>query len=254
MGLVSDLVKDLIPGSLAFLLFGVTIAALLLAAKRTARWGRRSLLSLLLLYFVLSLQGTSDALMHGLWPGGPLRRAADAHGANVVVVLGNGAVRIELGDRGVYLMNAQTAYNAIEAGRVYDLLGGADVITSGGPSENGIGSESEALADALHGMGVPRERIALEAGSHSTRQQCAAVAAILKSRQQREFVLVTTPEHMRRAVGLFRALGLAPIPAPSGIVYGGTPFWRPTRYALQGSHNALYEYVGLVLYKVRGWI
>lgn len=254
MGLVSDLVKDLIPGSLPFLLAGVAVAAALLVFRRTARWGVRLLLALLAMYAVLSLQGTSDALLRGLWSEPPLRRAADARGARVIAVLGNGAVRLQLEDRGLYLLNAQTAYNAIEAARVYALLGDVDVIASGGPADNGLGSEGQALAEGLTSMGVPRERIALEANSHTTRQQCEAIAAMLKTRGERQFVLITTPEHMWRASAVFKALGVTPIPSASGIVYGGPPFWKPTRYALQGSHNAIYEYIGVALYKIRGWI
>jgi uncharacterized SAM-binding protein YcdF (DUF218 family) len=67
-------------------------------------------------------------------------------------------------------------------------------------------------------------------------------------------VLVTTPEHMRRAREVFISLGLDPVPAPSAIRYGGEPFWRPTRFALDGSRHAIYEYVALAWYRGRGWL
>jgi uncharacterized SAM-binding protein YcdF (DUF218 family) len=251
---VTDIVKAIVPGSVEFLLLGLAIGALLLAVPRGVPWARRWFGGLIASYLVLSLQGTSDLLISGLWSDPPIQRAADTRGARTIVVLGNGAVLIRLEDRGVYLLNAQTAYNAIEAARVHALIGEADIITSGGPAGNGAGSEAEALANALTDMRVPRDRITLDAGSYTTRQQCEHVAAWLRARGVSMFILVTTPEHMRRARGVFQRMGLTPIPSASEIAYGGAPFWRPTRYALQGSHNALYEYIALVSYRLRGLI
>jgi uncharacterized SAM-binding protein YcdF (DUF218 family) len=250
---IGELVKDVIPGSLQFLLLGLTVAAVLLAARRTAAWGRRALLALLALYFVLSLQGTSDLLIRGLSSRRPLSQASEARGADTVVVLGNGVVRIQLGARGLYMMNPQTTYNALEAARVYALLGASRIVASGGPSEDNRGSEADAIAAALVDLGVPADRIITENNSHNTAQQARAVAAALRERGTQRFVLVTAPEHMRRAKGVFVTLGLDPIPSPSAIDYGGPPFWRPTRYALQGSHNAIYEYLAWGWYRLRGW-
>ncbi len=242
--------KGLIPGSLLFLLFGLLIGVVLLfATPRRARWGRVWLSALLALYFLLSLQGTSDVLVHGL--GGSyhsLRTAREARGARVVVVLGNGADRIELPAGELGVLNVQSAYNALEAVRVYRLLGDPLVLASGGRAE------SATLKTALRELGVPEGRVVEEDTSTTTLLQGGNVAQWLRQHGEPTFVLVTTPEHMRRAVGVFTALGLHPIPSVSGINYGGPPFWKPTGYALQGSRSAIYEYLAWVFYLVRGWV
>ena len=110
------------------------------------------------------------------------------------------------------------------------------------------------MADTLQQLGVPRARVALESTSQTTLEQAVNAGAWLQARGETRFVLITAPEHMRRAVGLFTARGLHPIPSTSTIAYGGSPFWRPTGYALQGSEAAIYEYVAWFFYRIRGWL
>jgi uncharacterized SAM-binding protein YcdF (DUF218 family) len=249
--------KHLIPGSLPFL-FGVTAvaASLLFGPPRVARWGRRLLVAVVLLYATLSLQGVSDLLIAGLRGSyTSLRTREDARNATAIVVVSDGAVRIDLEIGGLGVLNVQSAYNALEAARIHTLLEGARVLTSGGPP---VGprhvSEARALADALIGLGVPAGDIALEETSWNTETQVANSARWLKSEGISTFVLVTTPEHVRRAAGGFAALGMTPIVSLSGVDYGGPPFYLPTRYALQGSANALYEYLAWFYYWATGRI
>jgi uncharacterized SAM-binding protein YcdF (DUF218 family) len=244
---LSAAAKGLVPGSLLFLLFGLFIGVFLLFMA--PRWGRRWLTTLLILYVLLSLQGTSDLLIRGLAAGyRPLRTPAEARGARIVVVLGNGSAWIALPDGQLGVLNAQSSYNAIETARVYRLLGNPLVLASGGQNE------SVTLKSALTELGVPKTRIVQETTSTTTRQQGENVVDWLRQHGETRFVLVTTPEHIRRAAGVFGALGLDPIPSVSSIAYGGPPFWKPTGYALQGSRNAIYEYGAWVFYRARGWL
>jgi uncharacterized SAM-binding protein YcdF (DUF218 family) len=247
----------LVPGSTLFLLFALLVGVVLLfGPPRAAKWGRRWLVFLLGAHALLSLQGVSDLLAAGLSHGyRQIQRREDAMGAQVIVVLSNGAIRIDLPVGGLGLLNVPSAYNALEAARVYKLLGNPIVVASGGPLiEPRSASEGLALATALEQLGVPKDRIVLENTSWTTRSQAVNTVAWLRAHQQERFVLVTSPEHMRRAAGLFTKLGLPPIPSVSGVQYGGTPFWRPTEYALRGSTLAVYEYVAWGFYRARGWL
>ena len=245
------------PGTFPFLMAGLAAGVgLLYGSARTARWGRRGLTLLLALYAVLSLQGTSDLLVWSLAvPHQAIWRASDAPGIRVIVVLGNGAVDAGGDGRTLAIVNVQSGSNALEAARVYRVLGGPSVIASGGrPPGTGTGSpESQALAAALVRCGVPEADVVQESSSPTTRDQAVNVGRLLRERGETRFVLVTAPEHMRRAAGAFRALGFEPLPSPSWLRYGGRPFWRPTLYALGGSTGALYQYVALVYYRLRGW-
>jgi uncharacterized SAM-binding protein YcdF (DUF218 family) len=202
------------------------------------------------------LQGTSDLLVHGLsGEYGSVWTADQAQGARVIVVLSNGVGGGRTADQEMAVVNRQSAHNALEAARIYRLLGDPQVVASGGTTAaQARAPESAALASALEALGVPRARIVEERTSHTTYQQAVNVGAWLKQRGETRFVLVTVPEHMRRAVGVFAAQGLHPICSLSHLRYGGSPAWRPTRFALQGSENAIYEYLAWGFYRARGWL
>jgi uncharacterized SAM-binding protein YcdF (DUF218 family) len=247
----------LIPGSLVFLLLGQAFGVLLLLqGTRGARWGRRWMVGLLCLYAVLSLQGTSDLLIYGLsGEYGSVWTADQARGAQVIVVLSNGVGGGRTAEQEMAVVNLQSAHNALEAARLYRLLGKPEIIVSGGITDRlARAPESAALATAVEALGVPRERILEERTSQTTRQQAVNVAALLKARGDTRFVLVTVPEHMRRAAGMFAREGLHPICSLSQLRYGGSPPWRPTRFALQGSEQAIYEYFAWIFYRIRGWL
>jgi uncharacterized SAM-binding protein YcdF (DUF218 family) len=254
---LSTAVKDLLPGSLLFLAVGLGVGVLFLYGRpRMQVWGRRWLLGLAVIYAALSLQGTSDLLVWGLsreyrsiW------RIEEAQGAHVIVVLSNGvrAGRTEFQE--LAMVNLQSAHNVLEAARLYRLLGNPAILVSGGVTDPfGRTPESETVAGGLESLGVPRSRIFLESQSHNTHEQIVNTSAWLRGRGEDSFILVTTPEHMRRAAGVLEKQGMHPIASVSHLRYGGRPFWRPTRSALQGSENAIYEYLAWCLYRARGWL
>jgi uncharacterized SAM-binding protein YcdF (DUF218 family) len=254
---VTAAVKELVPGSLSFLLAGLAGGTLLLfGSPRAARWGRGTLVALLALYLALSLQGTSDLLVLGLSHGyASLRTAADARGARIVVVLSNGMQMHHSADGELAVVNLQTGANAIEAARLYRLLDGPRLLASGGATDPySVTAEGDVLRSALERLGVPSASIEVERGSWTTYEQAVNAVAWLRARDNPPFVLVTAPEHMRRVMGVFAARGVHPIPSMSRLRYGGPPFWRPTKDALTGSKAAVYEYLALALYWKRGWL
>lgn len=230
--------------------------ALLFGPPRAVRWARRWMAGAFVLYLTLCLQGTSDVLVGGLSRGhARIVRAVDAPTVRTIVVLGNGA-RVRSGNgQELTAPNLQSAHNALEAARLYRLLGDPIVVASGASFDRSSPTpESRVLSDALESLGVPKDRIVVEGQSRSTRQQAVNVSLWLKERNETTFVLVTSPEHMWRAERAFIVEGVRPIPSPSLLRYGGSPPWQPRLMALDGSVNALYEYVALGVYWWRGWI
>ena len=250
---LGNLAKNAVLGSQEFLFIGLTAGvSLLFLPPKFARLGRRSLVVLLVLYLVMSLPVTCLMLLRGLDVGSRVERPEQARGAQAIVVLGNGSVRLEADGRGLHMLNAQSTYNTLEAARLYELLGHPAIVTSGGSAGSQTQSESRALAAALEMLGVPADRIELEERSRNTFTQAFEITTLMRDTGRTRFVLVTTPEHMRRAIAVFRRLGLDPIPSPSAISYIDGPLWQPRRAALQGSHNAIYEYWAWVFYRLRG--
>jgi uncharacterized SAM-binding protein YcdF (DUF218 family) len=257
--LIRAAAKGLIPGSAFFLVLGLAVGVvLLLGPPEAVRWGRRWVVGLFAVYLLLSLQGISDLLVRGLsltrqYPA--LRSASDARGADVVVVLSNGLQVRRTPTQEIAFPNLQSSFNALEAARIYRLLGNPLLLVSGGPAEtNSVSAEGQVVADAIERLGVPKARIVVDNNSPTTHVQTDQVGAWLRKHAKDSFVLVTAPEHMRRAAGGFVAQGLHPIPAASGLQYGGSPFWWPTAYALRGSESAIYEYVAWCFYRLRGWL
>jgi uncharacterized SAM-binding protein YcdF (DUF218 family) len=255
--LLREAIKSLVPGTPGFLIAGLGAGVVLLFGRpRMVLWGRNWLTILVLIYLVLSLQGVSDVLTRGLVQGSrPLRTPADASGARVVVVLSNGVLSSRTDSQEVLALNTPSRFNAIEGARVYRLLGDPMILASGGSPgrEDGV-PEAFALRSALEELGVPRNRIAVESRSKNTREQALLSLEWVRAQGSGTFVLVTTPEHIRRANGAFLALGARTVPSPSAVQYGGAPFWLPTGYALSGSSAALYEYSAVAFYKWRGWL
>ena len=257
MSPLSEGVKDLlVPGSAMFLLLALAAGlALLYAGGRYLTWGRRWLTAIAAAYLIMALPVTCDVLTWGLCHGYSSFPRVDSARVRTIVVLGNGAQARRAAGQQLDVLKLSSAFSALETRRMDDVLGGPLVIASGGRYHPALPeTESDIMRAALVRLGIPEYRIVLERESRTTREQAANVAAMLRQRGISDFLLVTSPDHMRRAVGVFEKSGLNPVPAVSQLRYGGTaPFW-PTRYALQGTEAATYEYIALAYYWVRGWL
>lgn len=83
----------------------------------------------------------------------------------------------------------------------------ATLVVSGGKGERGA-SEAEVMRDLALGHGVPRERIVLEDRSRNTFENAVYTGRIMMDRGWRTVIVVTDSWHMRRALFVFRRLGL----------------------------------------------
>lgn len=243
------------------------VTAALLVTRRP-RLTRSLLLAALLILWL-----SSTAWMgHGLVRTLETRHAPldDAAQAEIAVVLG-GATRpqlpprtlVEMFDSGDRLTYAAWLY---QQGRVERLLltgGGIDFL---GPE--GIPSEAENMATLLEQMGVPREAILLETEARNTYENALFSRQLLEEASAGRVLLVTSALHMPRAVALFERQGLNVVPAPTDYLTTDAEWaylWQAppagqvinllpaTKY--QGmTTEALKEYIGLVVYRLRGWL
>jgi uncharacterized SAM-binding protein YcdF (DUF218 family) len=141
------------------------------------------------------------------------------------------------------------ALELFRAGRV------RHVVISGGPPfpRGREPTEPELLRDRLVAWGVPAERILVETRSRNTRENAVETARLLAERKLESVVLVTSASHAPRALGCFRAVGLAPDLLPVDHRVGGEGGWLPRATALARSTDALRELAGRAVYFVRGW-
>jgi len=123
------------------------------------------------------------------------------HGpVTAIVVLGygllpDGGMRPELIDR-------------LRAGYLQALLAPVSpVIVTGGNARNGI-TEARAMADWLIARGIPAARIHLEPEADTTAQNAARSATIMRAIGAHDAVVITSADHVDRAVGTFHDAGV----------------------------------------------
>ena len=119
-------------------------------------------------------------------------------------------------------------------------------------------SEAELLRDWLRSRGLPANRVLAEPGSRNTAENARESAAIARKRGWKKVILITSAFHMRRAELCFRRVGLATIPYPADYLANriapGPEAFFPTSAGLIKSTIAVKEYLGLIAYRVRGYI
>ena len=252
----------LVPGSIGFLVVGFGAGlALLYGGKGAQRWGRTWLTALAVLYGVLSTPFGADLAVAPLTRARtPIAAEAEIPKIDTIVVLSTGGEVYRAGGEQVAEMGRLTAFNAMEAARLYRLIGPkATLITSGGivnPGERAR-PEADVLAEGLVRLGIPRAQIVQETQSRTTREQAVQCAAILARRKVSRFLLVTTVDHMPRAEASFRAQGVHPVASPSFPRLSPGPRLldklRPSVNALRQSEWAAHEYLARTYYWVKGW-
>ncbi len=123
------------------------------------------------------------------------------------------------------------------------------------------------MSDLLQWMGVPVESIWQQGESKNTYEDAVYSTQILKARGIQNIILVTSAWHMPRALKLFQAQGLTVVPVPTDYNVTQTGWeqmfqgdWRallldlfPTVNNLSLTTKMLKEYIGLLVYGLRGW-
>jgi uncharacterized SAM-binding protein YcdF (DUF218 family) len=255
-------IKDyLIPGSSTFLIIGVAIGVILLYTKdRWAKLGKAWLTLLIIFYWIISTQLVAIVLEAGLsGRTEPIEIRDQAEGAEAIVVLGGGSINLRSRGEVFSLLISASALRAMEGIRLYELMDEPLVIVSGGsnPFLGGGTPESILLLDMLLDSGIPGDHIILETESRSTREQAEKIKPLLENMDIDNFILVTSPIHMKRSMAVFEAHGMDPIPSPSALRsegFDGKIGILPSWIALDASQSAFREYMALGYYWFRGWL
>lgn len=182
------------------------------------------------------------------------RPAAGRIDAQHIIVLA-GAERLAASARSGTPEVSDAAERIIEGAALARALPGAELWIVGG-----VRHPRSPLADAdwtarsWRRLGIPAERIRIVRHTLDTCQNAAGVAA---RRPRGTVLLVTSALHMPRAVACFRAQGLDPLPYPvdylnPSIDEPGELFQPSLLGNMERSDRALHEWLGLVVYRLRG--
>jgi uncharacterized SAM-binding protein YcdF (DUF218 family) len=256
--MVSILLKGLlIPNSPSFWILALMPGIVLLYRRKDGgRAGRLWVTVLAVLCLVWSTPLTAVPFVNALSPSyPPVMNVEDARGATAVVVLGAGIDTFR--SRGDVYSGAtrEHALRMLEAARVYRALDHPWVIVSGGFG-NERTSQAHFMAVGLTSFGVDADRIIEEPYSTNTRDHVMLVPPILKERGVKQFVLVTSQQHIARALKAFRKVGWDPVPSTPDVYIPRARFARflPGVAALDASSGMVYDELAMLYYWLRGWV
>lgn len=132
------------------------------------------------------------------------------------------------------------------------ISGGSGLMLQGGLREGDV------LRNYLAAQGFPAEKILSEAVSRNTRENAIESGKIISARKLQKIVLVTSAFHMPRSVACFRKAGIEVMPYPVDYrTAERTSFpesFFPSAQGIDDFSTAVREIVGLIAYKLAGYI
>jgi uncharacterized SAM-binding protein YcdF (DUF218 family) len=253
--------------ALWFLLQPSTLIALLIGYGAIliwtgwARWGRRFVTAGAILLLIAGLSPLGNALILPLENRFPRANLDDPPPPTGFILLGGAEDRLVGTARHAPTLN-EAGERLVEAAILAGRFPEAKIAFSGGDAGILYKSDSEAswAAELLTALGVPRERLILEANARDTYEN----AAFLKEELNRQgdlapgkrWLLITSAYHMPRAMGAFRKAGFDVEPWPVDYrTRGAADLTRPFDKVSEGLRRvdvAAREWVGLLAYWLRG--
>ena len=209
---------------------------------------------------MFSSQAVSQLLLRSLedrYPQAPVESIAKA---DAIVVLGGGTSGGPAAP-GQAPGLAENSDRLLFAARLFRAGKAPLIVFSGGTipflGSRPKGSEAESAAQLLKEWAVPNQAILLETRSRNTRENALFSRQILQGRGASHILLVTSAFHMPRASAAFRKLGFQVTPAPADFQTrddeGPLLLFLPDAQSLADSERALKEWLGMLVYRLRGW-
>ena len=188
----------------------------------------------------------------------PLVSIAETPDADVLIVLGGG-IRPpnsanpfpDFGDSSDRLVHALRLW---KAGKASKLL----LVGRGNGWGSDLGSEGSAMAAVLQDFGIDPDAILVEGESRNTFENALYAKQVWDREGFTTGLLITSATHMRRAKAVFdeRGFTITPVPvdARAGAFDTVFPFTLlPDVRALEQATYVWKEWLGLIVYRIRGW-
>ena len=248
---------------------GLTTVLIILALifQNRKKWQNAVIITALVVLFIAGNRWVAFGLTRSLeWQH---LAPAQIPQAEVIVVLGGGTEPaqsprpiVELNSAGDRVLYAAYLYQQGKAPHL--LLSGGNIDWLNAQESTPAGQ----MASVLEMMNVPNSAIWLESESLNTYENAVNCAQILIDNDIDRIILVTSATHMPRSVALFEAQGLEVIPAPTDFKVteeNWHAIWQPNLSSqltqlmpnitnLNMTTTALKEYLGIFVYRLRGWL
>ncbi|NET56455.1 MAG: YdcF family protein [Symploca sp. SIO2E6] len=240
------------------------VLALILWWKHS-RWVPIPIFVALVVLLVTSNSFVANSLVKGLeWQHVP---KTELPSAQAIVILG-GATRsvakprpeVDLREQGDRIIYGAQLYRQGKA---------PVVIASGGRIawRGGGDPESADMVKILKLLGVPESAVIQDSTSLNTYENAVNVKQILAQRGINQILLVTSAMHMPRALQIFLRQGIEAIPAPTDFLVTELELAEPntspqatllsllpTTDQLDKTTRVMKEYIGTLVYHLRGWL
>ncbi len=216
--------------------------------------------SAIVLLFFLSCPMTSIWLLKSLEKQHPDEGIDGINQAQAIVVLG-GSLKMPGGSHhssGITnssdrLLVALRLYRAGKAPLV-EVSGGDSPLLSKARSLH----EADEMKALLEEWGLPGSAILVEDRSVNSHENALFSRQLLAPRGIQHIILVTSATHMPRAAATFRKAGFEVEAVPADFTTGWeeeSPVfdWVPASAALADSEHAIHEWIGIWIYRLRGW-
>ena len=235
--------------------------------RKHPRWQRALMITALAVVWLAGNRWVAQSLARSLeWRYLP---PENLPAGQVVVVLGGST---EPGDYPRLAVEVNSAGDRVLAGvRLYQQGVASKILLSGGSiawlQERGT-TPAEEMAAMMTSLGVPQKTLLIQPRSQDTYEDAVFSCEMIKAEGIERVVLVTSAMHMPRSVALFEAQGCQVIPYPVDYTItraGWEALWHPDWQSvavniLPGSGslalttNVMKEYIGMVVYWLRGMI
>lgn len=234
-----------------FLLILISIGFSLSFRSGKKQSGRIVLLIAFFVLYTASIFPVSNALCYILEKDYLLKKNDNVGKLDVVIVLGGGA------SDNKYLEETMPSYQttsrllyAVQAFR----KSGAEYLVCAGKGDRKL-SEAEVMGIAAERLGVPVDKIKIDAESRNTRGHAEELNKMFGGKNLR-IGLVTSAYHMKRSERELRKYFSEIVPLPSDYLYSSLPLSvftiLPRTVNLYNSSIAMHEIIGIAWYKITG--
>jgi uncharacterized SAM-binding protein YcdF (DUF218 family) len=231
------------------------LAGVLLMVTRWRRAGTRVAVTSIVLLAAAGFLPVGNLLLHALESRFPPWDAS--RGAPDGIIILGGAISSKLSrDQGERIVNGDGG-RIIAMGKLARAYADARIVYSGGDGSlfGNQPAEADFVYPLLDSLGVRRERAILEPRSRNTAENAAFTKDLVKPKPGERWLLVTSAQHMPRAIGCFRAVDFPVEAYPVGWhtnPQGDLMAPRSFAEGLGQLDSAAYEWLGLLAYRLTG--
>ena len=190
---------------------GIFIILMFVLVAKLFRISRKLSVTVLvftLIFYLLCTSLVAEKLMGWLEEMHTPPAQVETSGADIIVLLGGGAISQVPDVDGVGALCASPANRLLTAVRLQKMLN-VPILVSGGQVYSDSGAEAEISARVLKSLGVPEDKIITETKSINTTQNARYSAKILRDNGFKKPLLVTSAFHMNRAMLNFNRILLS---------------------------------------------